>query len=1108
MKRIKFSIVGITAVVLSAGMALSQTTTGSIVGTVSDNSGAVVASASVTVTNVDTGITTKTVTNSSGDYVVTPLPVGHYSVTVEAQGFKKSVNGGITLNVQDRIGVNVVLEIGQVTETVEVAAAAPALQTDTSYLGQVMDSQRIVDLPLNGRFFTRLAVLTAGAQPTAPGARDERTGGFSANGVRPYQNNYLLDGIDNNSLSEDLTNEASFVVGPSPDAIAEFKVQTNSMSAEFGRSGGAVMNVTIKSGTNQFHGSAFEFLRNSRLDAKNFFDPPTGPTPPFKENQFGAAVGGPVELPGYSGKNRTFFFADYQGTRMRTAHTFLATIPPVAWRTGNFSGFSTVLDPDTTAIGSNGQVTRVPFANNQIPLSRFDTPSLKLINFMPTPNVPGSVSLTGVANNFLSNPIEPDTTDQGDVRIDHKVSDKDSFFARFSMSDQSLTPPANIPPPLSAAAFSSGDWTNNTRQGVFSETHIFSPRVINEFRAGYTRLRTERLQFNANDNLSAQVGIPGVPFTSNNGGLPRFSVSGLTNFGSATYQPTQEFENVWHFIENVSVIKSRHTMKFGFEWKPIVNFSILQPPTPRGRFTFNGNNTRDPNNRSSTGLGFADFALGIPSAASLASFINDTFQQPGYFLYAQDDFKVSSRLTLNLGLRYEFISEPIERRNGEANYNIASGALDIPSGRNDPLPASFFPQVPVNRTAPRQLVPQDRNNFAPRVGFAWQLTKRTVIRSGYGVFYSSYEAGPLSIPNMGNNPPFYYQSNWNAVNFTTPNPIVNRLSTGLPLNAFSNPAAPSLFALDPGFVNPYVQHWNFGVQQELGFNTVWEISYAGSAGKKMYEFRNVNQPLPTADPNADVDPRRPRPFLGSDLTYWCSCGGSTYHSLQTKVEKRFSNNLSFLGAYTFGKSIDEQSQASLGFDNSSSVRSEYNYRWDKARSDFDQTHRFVASYTYELPFGRNLKGAAKVLGDGWQIVGINSFTTGTPFTVHAMTDFSNTGGDARPNAVLGVSNTPPGGRSRQEWFNPAAFTNPANGQFGNVGRNTISAPGNISIDLSAFKNFNLTERTRIQFRSEFFNLINHPNFRSPSTTYDGSNPGELTTAATSRQIQLALKFLF
>ena len=352
MQRIYLQFVIRIAVAISLALAAAsaQTTTGSIVGTVTDTTGAMVANATVTISNVDTGITTKTVTDSSGNYVVTPLAVGHYSVTVEAPGFKKSVNGGITLNVQDRIGVNVVLEVGQITETVEVVGAAPALQTDTSYLGQVVDSQKIVDLPLNGRFFTRLAVLTAGTAPTAPGARDERTGGFSANGVRPYQNNYLLDGIDNNSLSEDLTNEASFVVGPSPDAIAEFKVQTNSMSAEFGRSGGAVMNVTLKSGTNQFHGSVFEFLRNSKLDAKNFFDPPTGPTPPFKQNQFGAAVGGPVDLPGYNGKNRTFFFADYQGTRIRTAHTFLATLAPLAWRTGNFSGFNTVLDPNTTVV--------------------------------------------------------------------------------------------------------------------------------------------------------------------------------------------------------------------------------------------------------------------------------------------------------------------------------------------------------------------------------------------------------------------------------------------------------------------------------------------------------------------------------------------------------------------------------------------------------------------------------------------------------------------------------------------------------------------------------------------------------------------------------------
>src|SRR5712692_5129315 len=327
MGKLRFAVLGMAVYLLTALLpAAAQTTSGSIVGVVTDPTGAAVPGASVTVTNVDTGITTKTSTDSSGNYGVTPLPVGHYSVTVEAQGFKKSVNSGITLNVQDRIGVNVALEVGQLTETIEVQGAAPTLQTDTSYLGQVVESQRIVDLPLNGRFFTRLAVLTAGTLPTVSGARDERTGGFSSNGVRPYQNNYLLDGIDNNSLSEDLTNEASFVYGPSPDAISEFKVQTNSTSAEFGRSGGAVMNVTIKSGSNALHGSVFEFLRNSKLDAKNFFDPPDKPIPPYKQNQFGAAAGGPIV------KNRTFIFGDYQGTRIRQGQTFRATLAPLPWR--------------------------------------------------------------------------------------------------------------------------------------------------------------------------------------------------------------------------------------------------------------------------------------------------------------------------------------------------------------------------------------------------------------------------------------------------------------------------------------------------------------------------------------------------------------------------------------------------------------------------------------------------------------------------------------------------------------------------------------------------------------------------------------------------------
>lgn len=317
-----------------------------------------------------------------------------------------------------------------------------------------------------------------------------------------------------------------------------------------------------------------------------------------------------------------------------------------------------------------------------------------------------------------------------------------------------------------------------------------------------------------------------------------------------------------------------------------------------------------------------------------------------------------------------------------------------------------------------------------------------------------------------------------------------------------------LFALDPNFRNPYVQHWNFGVQRDLGWNTVWEISYAGSSGKKLYEFRNPNQPTPTADATSDYDSRRPYPFLANDLTYWCSCNSSAYHGLQTKVEKRYSNGLSFLGAYTWGKSIDEQSQASLGFDNSTGVRNEHNYRAEKSRSDYDIAHRFVVSYTYDLPFGRNHTGARKLLLEGWQFIGIHAFNTGNPYTIHASNDFSNADGDSRPDSVPGVSNVPAGGRNRQQWFNPAAFTDPAPGLWGNVGRNTLTGPGLVSVDFSLFKTFAITERWRLQFRSEFFNLPNHPNFRGLDTTYDDSSAGELTSAQPGRQIQFALKLLF
>jgi hypothetical protein len=877
------------------------------------------------------------------------------------------------------------------------------------------------------------------------------------------------------------------------------------MSAEFGRSGGAVLNVTVKSGTNQIHGTVFEFLRNSDLDARNFFD---GQIPPYKQNQFGFSAGGPIK------KDRTFIFGDYQGTRIRLGHTFLASVPDPNWKTGNFSGYQTIYDPSTTSTDANGNTTRTPFPNNQIPANRFDPVAAKLIALFPNPNVPGSVGPSGVANNYLTNPVEPDDVDYFDIRVDHKISDKDSIFGRLSFSDQNLTPPGPIPPPLDSASFSSGNFLNNARSVALAETHIFTPSIVNELRLGYTRNHSNRLEFNSDKNLSAQYGIPGIPFSANNGGLPAFSIDDLTGFGSSQYQPTVEIQNVWQIVDSVSWVKGRHTLKFGVDIKPIVNFSILQPPSPKGFFEFSGQFTRNPID-SSGGLGTADFLLGSLSNANISSFINDEFQQPGYFFYGQDDFKVSKNLTLNVGLRYEYVPHVSEKYNALANFNLDTNTLDIVKGRTDPLPADFYPEIQVNRNASPNLVPNNHLGFAPRFGFAYNPRPKTVIRGGYGIFYSSYEAGPLSIPNPGNNPPFYEQASYPAQSLTVPNPKLSQLSQGFPLNFAQNPDLPALFSLDPHFRNPYVQHWNFGAQQELGWHSVFEVEYAGSKGTSLYEFRDANEPLPSTDPNADVNARRVRPYL-SYLPLWCSCSSSNYSSLQTKFEKHFSGGLSFLASYTFSKAIDEQSNASLGFHDAGSFRTSNAPGWERGPSDFDVRHRFVISHSYEIPVGKgkrwgsSMSPLADAIVGGWEIQGIETAQTGTPRTIAGNVNYSNDPeGEQRPNVVSGTS-LYPASQGPNDWYNLAHFVAAAEGSYGNSGRNIITAPGIVNVDLSLFKDIHFMERYKLQFRGEMFNLLNHANFRSDSLNirFDSAGAGTLTAAGPSRQIQFALKLVF
>ncbi len=1122
-----FSIGLALCLVLAVTPLNAQTTAGSIVGTVTDPSGAIIAGASITITNVGTNIAVKTTSDSAGEYVVTPLEVGRYSVTFEATGFKRSLRPDIQVNVQDRVRVDAKLEVGQVTDTVEVAGEAPILETDTSYLGEVVEAQRIVDLPLNGRFFTRLAVLTAGTAPSPAGARDENTGGFSANGVRPYQNNYILDGVDNNSLSEDLSSQASFVFGPPPDAIQEFKVQTNSMSAEFGRSGGAVLNVTIKSGTNDLHGTAYEFLRNSDLDANNFFNNANGaPIAPFKQNQFGFSVGAPILIPKvYNGKNRTFFFFDYQGTRIRTGQTEIATVPTDAMRQGNFSGengvaFNTIYDPNTGTINANGDaVGRTPFAGNSIPQSRWNPIAQKLLSLFPEPNATGAVNNFGPANNYISNPVEPNDTNQLDLRIDHRISDSDSIFGRFSWSNQRDVPPGPIPPPLDSASFASGVFLQKPRNVVVSETHIFTPRLINELRLGYTQNESDRLQFNSTINESAQFGIPGIPFASNNGGLPQFGVSGISSFGSAEYQPTVEKQALEQFIDSLTLIHGRHTIKFGAELKPRVNFTILQPPVPRGYFGFGGSNTeQNLESSSTTGLGTADFLLGaVSGGAQISSFINDEFQQPGQFYYVQDDIKVNQKLTLNIGLRYDFVEHAKERYSAQANFNVFTNTLQIAGNRQDPLPPNFFPEIPVTRGAPASLVPDQKHDFGPRIGVAYNLFRHTVLRGGYGVFYSSYEAGPLSIPNMGNNPPFFFQSNYNPPSPLILNPIVSNLSQGFPLNALQNPSAPSLFSLDPNFTNPNVQHWQASIQQELGWNAVLEVAYAGSKGTHLYEFRNLNEIPASTNPSANYNAERLRPYLGNDLTFWCSCDSSTYSALQVKLEKRLSSGLSFLTAFTYGKSIDEQSQASLGFHSGGSFRDNNNPQWEKGPSDYDQKYRFVNSFSYTLPIGQgkallgSLHGIGNTLIGGWELQGIQAWSSGLPYTITESGDPNNNTGDTEehPNRVTGVQ-LYPSGPAVSSAYNPAAFTLQPFGGYGNSGRNVIWTAPQLQLDTSLFKDFAVKERMKLQFRAEFFNMTNHANFRNSSliNNFNAAGAGSYTAAQPGRQIQFALKFIY
>ena len=1165
--------------------AWAQKDAGSIVGTVKDPSGAIVANAKVTITDLEHGQTSSTTTNAEGEFVVSPLRVGRYTVTVEQTGFKKAISDPISLDVQQRVAVNIILQVGQITESVVVSSATPLLETETSELGQVVDSQRVANLPLNGRNFAQLALLTAGTAPSEPGARDEQNFGFSSGGARSLQNNFLLDGIDNNSNLTDLLNETNYVIQPPVDALAEFKVETNAYSAEFGRGNGAIVNAVIKSGTNTIHGSAWGFLRNNVLDSRNYFDPVGKGAPPYEQYQFGGTFGGPVYIPHvYDGKNKTFFFLDYEGLRIHQADTQTLFLPDPAERGGDFSELLNLSAPVTYPGGGNvldcngnltypgeifdtrltqpgpSTVTRlcgVPIGGytsggtptNVIPSSagnnKIDPLAARLTALLPPLNANGSLGY-----NYIANPVETTHRANVDVRIDHKFSDKDTSFYRFSYENQ----PRLIPSPfqgsfLDGGGFFSGIEDNSYRSVALSESHLFRSSLVNEFRLGYNRVNSHRFQLNYNTDVSGQLGFPGVPFTPINGGLPQltFGDGSAPTLGSPTFLPSIEIQNTYVLSDNFTWVKDRHTLKFGTEIRR-EEFTIFQPAASRGTESFGPSLTDNPADPSTGGSGFAAFLTGLANGGSIVNLHNVDYFRPLYSFYGQDDWKVTPKLTLNLGLRYELFTTVKERHDEQGTFDLqdpTNPTIIVPKGQTMQLTPTLASQIRVSPTGSRGLIPVPSHNFAPRIGFAYQLTPATVLRAGYGIFFGGQENGPYSNPSPGFNPPFFITQSFNQpCSLPSANPALNALgsdcavpglsnatggvpgsagiSVGFPASALVDPNTPTLFTIDPKLITPYLQQWHFGVERELVKDTVLQITYAGSKGDRLFTFYNGNQADPSTKPTIPFAPRRPVPLINTAINLFRSDGWSKYNSLQSRLERRFTNGLSLLVTYTYSHAEDDASNANLGSQNNDGFRWFKHPELEAGNASFDVRHRFTASYLYELPIGKGkpllggVSGAAQQVVGGWQVAGITSVSSGNWFTPTDANNNSNSDGfeGQLPNVVAN-----PNGHHCQPgtFFDTCAFVDPAFGTFGDAGRNSVRGPGFQIWDFSVFKMFQLNERSHLEFRTEFFNLPNHTNFLlsksgpqqgNNSTILGSSQFGFLTAARAPRQIQFALKLSF
>jgi len=1061
--------------------------TAQIQGTVQDSTGAVVPGATVVATAIETNQTRTAVTNDTGGYAFPSLPIGEYTVRVEHPGFKTAVRRGLTLSVQDVAVVDVILQLGEVTERVEVTAAAPLLETSRATQGQVIDSERIRELPLNGRDYVQLALLSEGAIEPVGG----RFGGFSASGQRTSQNNFMLNGVDNNDLEIAAQGRQAEVVKPIVDAIEEFRVETNSYSAEFGKAAGGILNLKVKSGTNQFHGALWHFFRNDNLDARNFFNTEDQPQAPFVRNQWGGALGGPVI------KDKLFFFHAQEYQRRRESDTLISTLPTPRMRQGDFSEISEqIFDPATFDPESG---SRQPFVNNQIPQARLDRIATELIPLVPDPQT------EALTRNFQFPSPRGFNEFKTDNRADWIPAASDNFAFAFSHSDRDLLPDPAFPGELGGGQVFTFHGT------VLSAhwTHVFSPNVITVTRGAWNRRYTNRSS-PLDRNLASELGLEGVNQALD--AAPQFNITGFRNLGGPLFTPNLIQSQNRQVKNDTSIIRGNHQIKFGADIQRLQSF-LTNPQVGAGLFSFTGAFTRNPDGNIG-GNGFSDFLLGFPQSAQTATevFMNlRSWHQSGY---VQDTWKATPRLTLNMGLRYELFLPWQDKQNGIANFEP------------DPLLAPRATLVVAQdgpRRIDRSLIATDTNNFAPRFGLAYRLGAGTVLRAAYGIFYGTFE-GTGGGEFLETNLPFNIRPQLTTDSI---NPTLV-LENGLPpVLTLENVQSPRLSNFERVFDFPYSQQWNLNIQKNFGADWLTQIGYFGSSSKHLVQSLDLNQPLPGP---GNVNERRPfrevavpgtdriiSPISGFQAHRFN--GNANYHSLQAKLEKRFSGGFTILSSYIWSRTIGD----TCGFSGSGNAagcgeQNVRNLRLERGLDNQHRKHRFVASYIWQLPFGRgrrlgqNWGPVAEAVAGGWSVQGILTLTSGSPFSILVPGDPANVGGVAgtvnRPNLV-GDPERPAGVDPVDQFFNTAAFEPNAPFTFGNLGRNTLTGPSLKNFDFGLFKDFLIREGMTAQFRFEAFNFLNRPQFAIPGNQV-GTDPfGQISsTTQNNRKLQFALKLLF